>query len=144
MSNSVDRGISISQLLSILVAGILFGAGLTLSTMVQPESVLQFLNLNDLGLLLVLGCATGLTMLVYQLAPKAMKRPLFALSFSGRPVQLLKKTLVGAVLFGIGWGISGVCPAPAVAGLGTGNWPLLWVVGAMFAGAYVQGRWFSS
>jgi len=91
----------------------------------------------------VLGCATGLTMLVYRSAPKAMRRPLLALNFSGRPKQRIQKTVVGAVLFGIGWGISGVCPAPAVAGLGAGNWPLLWTVLAMFAGAYVQGRWFA-
>lgn len=135
---------SISYRLSVLIAGVLFGAGLTLSTMVQPESVLNFLNFDDFGLLLVLGCATGLTMLVYQLAPKAMRRPLLALSFSARPKQALQKTVLGAMLFGIGWGISGVCPAPAVAGLGAGNWPLLWTVLAMFAGAYVQGRWFSS
>lgn len=134
---------NISYVLAVLIAGMLFGAGLTLSTMVQPEAVLQFLNFNDFGLLLVLGCATGLTMLVYQLAPKAMRRPLLALSFSGRPKQRLQQTVVGAVLFGIGWGISGVCPAPAVAGLGTGNWPLIWTLMAMFAGAYVQGRWFA-
>lgn len=135
---------SLPYVLAVLVAGMLFGAGLTVSTMVQPEAVLQFLNFNDLGLLLVLGAATGLTMLVYQLAPKAMKRPLLSLSFSARPKQALQKTVPGAMLFGIGWGISGVCPAPAVAGLGAGNWPLLWTVLAMFAGAYVQGRWFSS
>ena len=135
---------SLPYVLAVLVAGMLFGAGLTVSTMVQPEAVLQFLNFNDLGLLLVLGAATGLTMLVYQLAPKAMKRPMLSLSFSARPKQALQKTVPGAMLFGIGWGISGVCPAPAVAGLGAGNWPLLWTVLAMFAGAYVQGRWFSS
>ena len=135
---------SLPYVLAVLVAVMCFGAGLTVSTMVQPEAVLQFLNFNDLGLLLVLGAATGLTMLVYQLAPKAMKRPLLSLSFSARPKQALQKTVPGAMLFGIGWGISGVCPAPAVAGLGAGNWPLLWTVLAMFAGAYVQGRWFSS
>jgi len=135
--------VNIPYVLAVLIAGMLFGAGLALSTMVQPEAVLQFLNFNDFGLLLVLGCATGLTMLVYQSAPKAMRRPLLALNFSARPKQALQKTVLGAMLFGIGWGISGVCPAPAVAGLGAGNWPLLWTVLAMFAGAYVQGRWFA-
>ncbi|HET7772495.1 MAG TPA: DUF6691 family protein, partial [Burkholderiaceae bacterium] len=46
-------------------------------------------------------------------------------------------------LFGVGWGISGVCPGPAIAGLGTGNFSLLWVVLAMAAGAWVQGRFFA-
>lgn len=49
---------NISYVVAVLIAGMLFGAGLTLSTMVQPEAVLQFLNFNDFGLLLVLGCAT--------------------------------------------------------------------------------------
>ena len=65
-------------LLQVFIAGGLFGLGLTYATMVQPEVVLSFLNFNDFGLLLVLGCATGLTFLVYQLIPKIRKAPLFA------------------------------------------------------------------
>lgn len=51
--------------------------------------------------------------------------------------------ILGALLFGIGWGINGVCPGPAIAALGAGNWPLLIALFAMLAGVYVQGRWFS-
>ena len=127
----------------VLISGILFGFGLSLSTMIQPEVVLSFLLFDDLGLLLVLGGATGLTLVVYQLAPKVLKQPVFAKSFSFRPDEPMRRTLTGAALFGIGWGISGVCPGPAIAGLGAGNWPLLWCLLAMIAGAYVQGRWFS-
>jgi uncharacterized membrane protein YedE/YeeE len=52
------------------------------------------------------------------------------------------RTLGGAALFGVGWGLSGVCPGPAIAGLGTANWPLAVALAGLIAGAYVQGRFF--
>jgi uncharacterized protein len=128
----------------VLASGMLFGFGLALSTMVKPESVLNFLRFTDFGLLLVLGGAAGLTMLVYQLAPRVLHRPWLAAQFAKHPAAMNAHTIGGAALFGIGWGISGVCPGPALAGLGTGNWPLLVSVLALFAGAYVQGRWFGN
>jgi uncharacterized membrane protein YedE/YeeE len=51
--------------------------------------------------------------------------------------------LLGAAIFGLGWGISGVCPGPAITGLGLGNWPILYALVGIVAGAYVQGRWFA-
>ena len=56
--------------------------------------------------------------------------------------EMSARTLGGAALFGMGWGVSGVCAGPAMAGLGTGNWPLAPALAAMVAGAYVQGRFF--
>jgi len=129
--------------LTVLVCGILFGLGLSVSTMIQPEVVLSFLRFEDFGLLLVLASATGLTLIVYQLVPRAIKKSFLAEQFGQKPMETMKRTLIGAVLFGIGWGICGVCPGPAIAGLGAGNWPLLIALIAMLAGAYVQGRWFS-
>lgn len=126
-------------LLAVLAAGIVFGYGLSLSTMVRPEVVLQFLRFEDFGLLLVLGAATTVTALVYAIAPRLMTRPLLADSFGKHPSAMNRPTLLGAAIFGIGWGLSGVCPAPALAGLGGGNWALLFAVGGMFAGAWVQG-----
>ncbi|TGD74865.1 YeeE/YedE family protein [Mangrovimicrobium sediminis] len=136
-----SRGFAFSA--TVLACGALFGFGLSLATMIQPEVVLSFLRFDDLGLLLVLCAATGTTLLVYQLAPRLLRRPLFAQAFRLRPDETMRRTLGGAALFGVGWGLSGVCPGPAIAGLGAGNWPLLWCVGGMLAGAYVQGRWFS-
>ena len=52
------------------------------------------------------------------------------------------RTLLGAAIFGVGWGLCGVCPGPAIAGLGTGNWPLAIALAGLVAGAYVQGRFF--
>lgn len=128
--------------LAVLLCGGLFGAGLAMSTMIQPEVVLSFLTFSDFGLLLVLAGATGIALLIYQLGPKLLHKPLFGDVFSTRPEVGVKQTLLGAALFGVGWGLCGVCPGPAMAGLGAGNWPLLITLVAMFAGGYVQGRWF--
>ncbi len=127
----------------VVVSGALFGFGLALSTMIKPEVVLDFLRFSDFGLLLVLGGALVVALLAYQVAPRVMRRALLNGDFARRPTVALKSTLVGAALFGVGWGICGVCPGPAIAGLGAGNWPLLIVVVAMLLGAYVQGRFTS-
>jgi len=129
--------------LSILVCGILFGLGLSVSSMIQPEVVLSFLHFEDFGLLLVLASATGLTLVFYQLTPRLINKPFWADKFGVKPMETMKRTLTGAILFGIGWGICGVCPGPAIAGIGAGNWPIFSALIPMFAGAYVQGRWFS-
>ena len=127
-------------LLSALAAGTLFGFGLALSTMVQPEVILQFLLLHNLGLLLVLGGAAGTTALTYALLPRLMPHPVFAPDFKKHATLPYAPTLLGAAIFGIGWGLSGVCPGPAIAGLGTGNWPLLLSVAGLLLGAWIHGR----
>jgi uncharacterized membrane protein YedE/YeeE len=72
--------------------------------------------------------------------PKLLRKPLLASTFGKHHSTMSRQTIGGAALFGIGWGIGGVCPGPAIAGLGTGNWPLLVALGSMLLGAYVQGR----
>jgi uncharacterized protein len=124
----------------VVLSGALFGFGLALSTMIQPEVVLSFLRFADFGLLLVLGGAVVVTFCFYTFAPKFMRRPWFAEKFGTHAASMNARTLGGAAIFGIGWGICGVCPGPAIAGLGAGNWPLLVALAAMFAGAYAQGR----
>lgn len=131
------------SLASVLVAGILFGFGLSLATMIRPEVVLSFLRFQDFGLLMVLGGAATVTGLCYQLAPKLLQKPFFESSFGQHSARMDANTLGGAALFGIGWGLSGVCPGPAIASLGAGNWQALYAVAGMFAGAYVQG-WLAS
>jgi uncharacterized membrane protein YedE/YeeE len=125
---------------SVVLSGALFGFGLALSTMIQPEVVLKFFRFEDLGLLLVMGGALVVALLAYQIAPRLLRKAILNGSFAQRPTATLKNTLIGSVLFGIGWGICGVCPGPAIAGLGAGNWPLAIAVAAMLLGAYVQGR----
>jgi len=125
--------------LATLAAGALFGFGLSLSTMIRPEVVLSFLRFKDFGLMLVMGGAVLVVMLVYQLAPRLLARPLLDEHFHVHPSIWNRDTLVGAALFGVGWGLCGVCPGPAIAGLGAGNWSLLWALGGIALGALVQG-----
>ena len=129
-----------TSLLAVLISGILFGFGLSWSTMVKPEVVLSFLRLIDFGLLLVMAWAVCVTLMTYQLAPRVIRKPLLEPAFDQQTTRLNRRTLIGAAIFGIGWGIAGVCPGPAIAGLGIGNWPMLISLAGIFAGAYVQGR----
>lgn len=129
-----------ARLAFILVSGALFGFGLALSTMVKPEVVLDFLRFHDMGLLLVLGGAVVVTFFAYRFGPKILAKPIAGDAFLRHPSQLDARTLGGAALFGVGWGLSGVCPGPAIASIGVGNWPVLIALAAMLAGAYVQGR----
>lgn len=129
-------------ILTALVCGTLFGFGLAWSTMVRPEAILQFLMLKNMGLLLVMGGAAGVTFVAYHGLPRIMKHPVFAHTFHRRSSCLETRTLLGAAIFGVGWGLSGVCPGPAIAGLGVGNWPLVLSVIGIALGAWIEGRYF--
>lgn len=127
-----------------LAGGALFGFGLAYSGMVSPEVVLRFLTWQDFGLMLVMGGAIAVTLPCYLLLPRLLKKPLLGEHFERRKARFDRPTLVGAALFGLGWGLCGVCPGPAIAGLGGGNLDLLWALVGIFIGAYVQGRWAQS
>ena len=127
------------NMLATLAAGVLFGFGLALSTMVQPEVVLSFLRFQDFGLMLVMGGAVAVTLAAYKLAPRLMGQPLLGGYFHQHVSAWNRDTLQGAAIFGVGWGLCGVCPGPAIAGLGTGNWTLLWALLGIALGALAQG-----
>lgn len=136
---TTQRNKMLPDALVTLAAGLLFGFGLSYSTMVRPEVVLSFLRGQDFGLMLVMGGAVLVVLLTYQLAPRLLKRPLFDDHFHEHPSTWNRDTATGAALFGIGWGLCGVCPGPAIAGLGTGNLDLLWALGGIALGALAQG-----
>ena len=127
------------RMLATLLAGSLFGFGLSISTMIRPEVVLSFLRFQDFGLMLVMGGAVLVVLLVYKLTPRLLARPLLDDHFHTHPSVWNRDTLVGSALFGVGWGLCGVCPGPAIAGLGAGNWSLLWAVVGIALGALAQG-----
>ena len=127
------------KMLATLLAGSLFGFGLSISTMIRPEVVLSFLRFQDFGLMLVMGGAVLVVLLVYKLTPRLLARPLLDDHFHTHPSVWNRDTLVGAALFGVGWGLCGVCPGPAIAGLGAGNWSLLWALTGIALGALAQG-----
>lgn len=122
--------------LSALLAGLLFGAGVTVSGMVNPMKVENFLDVFgtfDPTLLFVLAAALAVTYAGYRIAFSS-GRPRYGDDFS-RPVGPVDGRLVGgAALFGLGWGLTGFCPGPAVASLVFGYWPSLLFVVAMAVG----------
>lgn len=128
----------------VVLSGALFGFGLALSTMVKPEVVISFLLWRDMGLLLVLGGAVAVTFVAYHVLPRVRKKPWAGAAYMKHPSEMSARTIGGAAIFGVGWGLSGVCPGPAIAGLGVGNWPLLIALAGLAAGAYVQGRFFGT
>ena len=134
-----DKKMAIPRALATLAAGMLFGFGLSLSGMVKPEVVLSFLRFSDFGLMLVMGGAVLVVLVAYKLLPRVLNRPLLGDYFHSHPSEWNRDTALGAAIFGVGWGLSGVCPGPAIAGLGTGNWSLLWALGGIALGALLQG-----
>ena len=125
--------------LIVLFGGILFGFGLAYSGMTQQEIVISFLQLKDLGLIFVLGGAALVTAVAINVLARFLKKPPFGEQYKPRTRILSWTTIVGAIIFGVGWGISGQCPGSAMASLGTGNYPILIGIAAMFIGAYLRG-----
>ena len=132
--------LDLPRFLALLLGGALFGFGLAASTMIQPQVVLSFLRWQDFGLVLVMGGGVVLTALAYALLPRWRQAPLLGGNFERHASAWNRDTVIGSALFGIGWGLCGVCPGPAIAGLGAGNWDLLWALAGIFAGAWWQGR----
>lgn len=129
--------------LFVFTGGLLFGFGLAFGGMAKQEVVLSFLQLKDLGLLLLLGGSAFVTALTINLVPKLLKKPFLGGEFRKRKRTLNKNTIIGAAIFGVGWGISGQCPGSAMAGIGVGNIAVLIGIASMFLGAYVMGRFFT-
>jgi uncharacterized membrane protein YedE/YeeE len=120
-----------------LVAGLLFGLGLTVSGMIDPARVLAFLDLAGAwnpSLAFVLAAAVAVTTVGYRLARRR------AAPFCASTYQLPTRTRIdlrlatGAVIFGLGWGLVGYCPGPALAGLALGVVQTWFFVAAMLIG----------
>jgi uncharacterized membrane protein YedE/YeeE len=120
-----------------LIVGLIFGAGLALSDMVNPARVQAFLDVAgawDPTLAFVMGAAILPSGLAY-LVRRRMDRPLLESRFSIPESRTLDRPLLlGSALFGIGWGLVGFCPGPALAGLVLGAWQPWVFVAAMLAG----------
>jgi len=128
----------------VLVGGLIFGFGLAYSHMARPEVVLNFLQFEDFGLLFVMFGGAAVTGVVFFIAPRVLDRaPLTGDRFERRLKSFDRNVLIGGGIFGVGWGLSGICPGAAYASLGIGNVTILWALGGMFLGAYLQGWWRS-
>ena len=135
---------SSKQLLAALAAGIVFGLGLVVSQMVNPAKIVGFLDVAgkwDPTLLFVMGGALAVTIPGFRLVLKR-PHPLFASGFSVPTRRDLDRRLIaGAAFFGVGWGLAGFCPGPAVTALVTLGLPVLVFFVAMLAGSFAYYRW---
>ena len=125
------------QILVALVAGALFGAGLAFSGMADPARVQGYLDLFgrwDPTLAFVMGGAM-IPMAVAWVVQRRLDKPFADAHFSLPGTSLIdRKLVIGAVLFGAGWGISGLCPGPGLADLAINPLPALAFVAALLAG----------
>ncbi len=126
-----------ARILLALAAGLVFGLGLAVSQMINPAKVLGFLDLLgdwDPSLAFVMAGAIPVAALGYRLA-RGRAAPLCAPGYATPSQSAIDVRLVaGAVLFGIGWGLVGYCPGPALASLGLGNSATALFVVAMLLG----------
>jgi hypothetical protein len=138
-----ERHARAARLFAALASGILFGLGLVISQMVNPAKIIGFLDVAgrwDPTLLVVMAGALLVATPAFRLVLKR-PHPLFATDFSlPTRTDLDPRLFAGAALFGIGWGLSGFCPGPAVTALVTLQLPVLVFVVAMLAGALLYDR----
>jgi len=126
--------------LSAFVCGLLFGLGLLLAGMADPGKVLAFLDLAgnwDPSLALVMAGAIGVAALPLSLARRRAKALLGGAMQLPTRRDLDARLIGGSLLFGVGWGIAGICPGPALAVLLTGYWQAALFVAAMLAGMLI-------
>jgi uncharacterized membrane protein YedE/YeeE len=135
-----DAGRHLLFLALVFLGGLVFGVGLAVSRMARPEVVLDFLQFEDFGLLFVMGGAALVAAPVFHFAARRDRRaPLTDSIYDLRRKTMDGNVLKGGLVFGVGWGISGICPGAAYASLGVGNLPILYGIAGMFVGAYLQG-----
>jgi len=132
------------SILSALFTGLLFGIGLGLAGMMSPVKVQGFLDLSgrwDPSLTLVMGGAVVVTFVLFPLIIRR-SQPLLAHAFTLPSATDLDRPLIlGAILFGIGWAIAGLCPGPALANLTSLNPGVFGFVISMFVGFWLHRQW---
>ncbi len=132
------------NIVAAVLTGTLFGGGLALSDMINPARVLAFLDPLrgwDPTLAFVMAGALIPSALGYLIVRRA-SRPLFHTAFHIPENRVIDRQLiVGGLVFGIGWGLVGYCPGPAVAGLAFGLWQPWVFAAAMFAGMVLHRMW---
>lgn len=128
------------RLLSHFFTGLLFGIGLVVSGMSNPAKVLNFLDIAgnwDPSLIFVMGGAVAVAFLGFRLV-LARQAPLLAPTFQVPTRRDLDARLIsGAAMFGLGWGLSGLCPGPAFTAIGALTPAILTFVVAMMAGIWI-------
>ena len=133
-----------NRIVAAALSGALFGAGLLVSGMVRPAKVIGFLDVTgawDPSLMAVLVSAVGVYALAYWMIARRRSAPWLAPEFHVPPrARIDARLLGGAALFGIGWGLVGLCPGPAVVSVGGGNLRAALFVAAMLVGMLLVPR----
>lgn len=125
------------QIVTALAAGVLFGLGLILSGMTDPSKVIGFLDLAggwNPSLVFVMGGAIVVGLIAFRLAARHATALLGDVMRLPTARHIDRRLVLGSLTFGVGWGLAGICPGPAVASLATGRAePIIFVI-AMFVG----------
>lgn len=125
------------KLVSALVAGFLFGLGLVVSGMINPAKIIGFLDIAgawDPSLVIVMAAALTVTFVGYRLVWRR-KAPLFEPSFQQPAASVIdRRLLIGAGVFGVGWGLAGFCPGPAISAAALGHLEPYLFIAAMLIG----------
>ncbi len=128
------------------LAGVLFGLGLLISGLAYPDKVQAFLDLAgnwDPSLAFVMGGAILVAIIPFTLAKQDKVKALGGIKIElPKSTVIDKKLLIGSALFGVGWGLVGYCPGPALVSFGAGIDLALWFVPAMVAGILIQRTFF--
>ena len=136
-----DRPNQPLALVSVYLSGLLFGLGLTVSAMVNPAKVIGFLDIAgnwDPSLALVMIGGLLITLPAFQLILKRDRPLLESRFFLPARTDIDRRLIGGAILFGIGWGLAGLCPGPALTALVTLNSSLVLFVVAMIGGMIIH------
>ena len=126
-----------------LTSGLLFGLGLAISSMINPEKIIGFLDVTgnwDPSLAFVMGGAVAITALTFR---PILKRPTPILTnkfYLPSRTKLDSKLIVGAAIFGVGWAVSGLCPGPAISSIALFDEKLLIFVCALLIGSFVGSK----
>ncbi|NRF60788.1 YeeE/YedE family protein [Vibrio coralliilyticus] len=125
--------------ISALLSGLLFGIGMALSGMTNPENVIGFLDVTGAwnpSLVFVMGGALLVFAPAYHFLIKPQTKALSGDVLSlPKKVQLDSKLICGAALFGVGWGLAGICPGPAITSLAFGNLDIAIFIASMVSGS---------
>ncbi|MGV1988291.1 DUF6691 family protein [Agrobacterium sp. 22-221-1] len=138
---------AVARIVLALATGALFGFGLSLSGMVDPARVSGFLDVAsghwDPSLMFVLGGAV-MVAVPGVLLSRRLAKPVLAEDFSLTAKTRIDRPLItGSAIFGVGWGLAGFCPGPALSALALGLMPVVLFVSAMIAGMLVHDRLYA-
>jgi uncharacterized membrane protein YedE/YeeE len=127
-------------MLTAFIAGLLFGSGLILSGMSNPAKVLAFLDVAgqwDPSLIFVMVGAILVAAIAFRVGGARARTVFGGTIHMPGAARVDTRLVLGSVVFGVGWGLVGYCPGPALTSLAVGGWPTLLFVAAMIAGMTV-------